>query len=318
MASTPLDFAGDLSVERRWRDSEVAAGGPASPRRTEDLQRSARSDNCLTRGVGWSRRGDVDGGDYQKPHITVTTGGGGPTVAPGSYAEIFMAMQRRERSISTVNNDVAAAASTATITTNKATPTAGFGTKNKEFAAHHHKHQAGHDDGASQVAVAAALAHVESVYHSSRRANAPAAPDTGARADALARARDATSIAPASVPTSSLLSYRGMSRAERGAARRQAWSQARQEGALGDAGIGAHRHQRRSTSFRKATKAAVGGGDALRSKRVMHRGRSLEPTVSSALGRSSVSRGHRWSSHTEEVTGCRVCSLWPLEESGAL
>ncbi|CAM9366527.1 unnamed protein product, partial [Scytosiphon promiscuus] len=222
MASTSLDFAGDLSVERRWRDSEVAAGGSASPRMTENPQRSARPGNPIAcgagvcAGVGGGMRCVSDGGGCRRPHITVTTGGGGPTVAPGSYAEIFPA------------------------------------------------------------------------YHPSRRDNASAAPGTGVRVSPPATARDAPDTAgPASAQAASLLSYRGMSRAERGAARRQAWSQARQEGVLGDAGVGAHRHRRRKTSFRKATKSTLGGGDVAKGKRAVDRGRPLEPTVASARERSS-------------------------------
>lgn len=277
MATTPLDFAGDLSVERRWRDSQVAAGGFASPRSSGDLQHSARQDSSLSRGgsgggggAGGDRRGDTDGGGGQKPQITVTTGGGGPTVAPGSYAEIFMEMQRRERSIPTVNDGSVLAPATAK--TDRATSAA----RNKEMAAHHQQHHGGRTSSVSQLAAAA---HVESAHPPSRRGNASAAPDTVAKADAA--------------PTSSLLSYRGMSRAERGAARRQAWNQARQEGVLCDAGVGAHRKQRRKTSFRKATKGLLGGGDAARNKRGLERARSLEPPMSSARGRSLVSQGLR-------------------------
>ncbi|CAM9464239.1 unnamed protein product, partial [Hapterophycus canaliculatus] len=108
MASASLDFAGDLSVERRWRDSKVAVGRAASPRAAGNphVQRSSRPETSLARDTGsgavagGSRRGSTHGGGVQVPHITVTTGGGGPKVAPGSYAEIFMELLRRERSAS--------------------------------------------------------------------------------------------------------------------------------------------------------------------------------------------------------------------------
>ncbi|CBN74533.1 Hypothetical leucine rich repeat protein [Ectocarpus siliculosus] len=108
MASSSLDFVGDLSVERRWRDSAVAGRSQFTP----DSHQRAVARGGVRGGVRVRGGGDGNGGRGREPCIKVTTGGGGPTVAPGSYAEIFVAGMRKEGSTSRVGIDDPAAATT--------------------------------------------------------------------------------------------------------------------------------------------------------------------------------------------------------------
>lgn len=270
MASSSLDFVGDLSVERRWRDSAVA-GRSLYPQFAPNAHQRAAASGGVGSGDRVRGSGDDDGGRGQEPCIKVTTGGGGPTVAPGSYAEIFVAALREEGStLRAVVDDPAATATagvsnSSTVATQKGAAAAGTQRQQQQTPGHSATAQPLHGETA-----AAAAAH----RHGKRRnpsAGADAVPGGGASA-------------PASAATASLLSYRGLSRAERGAARREAWSQARREGAVGD---GKMQGQRISYRQRNIAPGVVGGDNA-KNRRALGV-RSLEPTTRSARRRTPVS-----------------------------
>lgn len=241
LAFSSLDFVGDLSVERRWRDSAVAGGG-------------------CDRGSG-NKSGGGGCGTREPSGIRVTTGGGGPTVAPGSYAEIFVAALRKDRP--TCDTPAATAGVPANITS-----AAALSARQKDATPHQNPHQPGQHN-AGPPATTSHGGIDGGGYH--------------------AGGREATGPSPA--PTSSSLPYRGLSRAERGAARRRAWSHARQEGTVGGDGRGLHQQQR--SSFRKSNRIPDAGG---RGENLTKRtGRSLGSKSyehdRSTRGRSSVSWG---------------------------
>lgn len=272
--SCPLDFAGDLSVERRWRDSAIAAGR-SDPEKRKRYPSSARPDGSFSRaaaaptatdgaGGGSGRDG---GGRDDDPCIRATMGGGGPTVASGSYADMFLTALRKDRStLATTSAADAPDAAAGVSSNNAATFTPALAGRPKE-ATQHHQHQTGRNG-------APATTPGETTYRK-RRGN-----------DTLA----AAAAAAAAAPTSSLLSYRGLSRAERAAARRLAWSQARQEGAVGAVRGARQQQQRRSNDLRKGKANAPGGGEKSKKTRRTLGARSIEP-ARSARGHPSVSAG---------------------------
>ncbi|CAM9281448.1 unnamed protein product [Ectocarpus fasciculatus] len=228
MASSSLDFVGDLSVERRWRDSAVAGRSLYPQFAPNSHQRAAASG-----GVGGGTRvrgsGDGDGGRGREPCIKVTTGGGGPTVAPGSYAEIFVAALRKEGStLRAVVDDPAAAAATAT----------------------------------AGVSNSSTLTPMQK----------------GATAAAATTTKRQQQQQP---PGHSAAAQASHGETARGAARREAWSQARREGAVGDGKM-----QGQRTSYRQRTSApGVGVSDNVKNRRALGV-RSLEPTTRSARRRT--------------------------------
>ena len=282
-ASCPLDFAGDLSVERRWRDSAIAAGrgDPENRKLRQQQQQQQQQQQPCARVKGSSSDaaaagggavgGDRDGGGHGSG-IRVTIGGGGPTVAPGSYADMFLTALRKDRSaLAAAQASVPDAAGVS----NNAASALTLAGRPREASQHQHQHQ--HQPGHNS---APATALVEK-FHRKKRGN-----DTRA-AVAVAAAAEG----PATAPTASLLSYRGLSRAERAAARRLAWSQARQEGTVGTArGTRQPQPQRRSNEYRRGgTNTPGGGGENPKKARRTLGARSLEPGRT-ARGRSSVSR----------------------------
>lgn len=219
------NVSGDLSVTRGWRDSAVTrARNTRSLIPAHDKQKGA--DNPCTGGRGGVAR------------VKASTGGGGPALAPGSYVELFVVAQRKkgfDTTIATAQGSPVAGASPSrgnargahniydrqSVRGKEATIQAGF-----------HAHTPG--DGRRRVAAAAAGAK-EGLDDVDGRAGARAA--AAHTAGGGGRESAAQSAAPFS-----LLSNRGLSRAERAAARRLAWSQARQEGAVG---TGTSKNQRK-------------------------------------------------------------------------
>lgn len=270
LASSSLDFVGDLSVERRWRDSAVAGSG-----------------RSRSRGSSSSSNGCGGFGTREPSSIRVTSGGGGPTVAPGSYTEIFVAALRKDCPSSTTEGDPPAAA--AGISTN-ITSAAALSAKQKEATLHQPHHQPGQHNNT----VPPATASNETAAHRHKRGNTAPAAGSERGIDGGGHHTGGREAAGSSaVPASSLLSYRGLSRAERGAARRRAWSHARQEGTVGG-GDSRGLHQQQRSSFRKPNNNVhvSGGGE----KNTTKTGRSStganksDEQARSTRGRSPVSR----------------------------
>lgn len=271
MASSSLDFVGDLSVERRWRDSAVA-GRSLYPQFAPDSHQSAAASGGVRGGARVRGSGDSDGGRGREPCIKVTTGGGGPTVAPGSYAEIFVAAMRKEGSTSTAVLDDPAAATTAGVSNSSTLAPTQKGAAGAAATQRQQQQPPGHR-------AAAQAPHGETSSAAAHRPGKRRTPGGGANV-----VPGGGTSAPPSAATASLLSYRGLSRAERGVARREAWSQARREGAVGDGKM-----QGQKTSHRQRNIAPdVGGGDIAGNRRALGV-RSLEPTTRSARRRTPVS-----------------------------
>lgn len=258
VVSCPLDFAGDLSVERRWRDSAVAAGH-ANPEKRKQHPSARRPGGSFAD----ARVGGVSGRDSLR--IRVTIGGGGPTVAAGSYADIFLTTLRKDRSAlmtsATTSTDAPDAVGMPNNGASAVPP--GLPERPRE-GTQHQQHQP------AQNTASAVTTPIETSHRKKRGS------DTAAAAKAAAS-------------STSLLSYRGLSRAERAAARRLAWSQARQEGAVGAARSARQQQQRRSDVSRSGSGNALGSDENPKRTRRTLGARSLEP-ARMTWGRSSVSQ----------------------------
>lgn len=203
----------DLSVTRGWRDSAVArAGNTQSLVPAHDKQKRAGNTAVGGRAGGIARVG-------------MSTGGGGPAVALGSYVELFVMAQRKKGLITTM--DTIQASPAAGASTSRGTSRGVYTVhdrhpvRGKETATPAGFH--GHAPGDDRRRVAAAVGSEEGRGDVDGRVGARAAHIVGGGHD-----NAVPSAAPVSLP-----SKRGLSRAERAAARRMAWSQARQEGAVG-------------------------------------------------------------------------------------
>lgn len=204
----------DLSVTRGWRDSAVArAGNTQSLVPAHDKQKRAGNTAVGGQAGGIARVG-------------MPTGGGGPAMAPGSYVELFVVAQRKKQGLITTM-DTAQASPAAGASTSRGTSRGVYtvhdrhAVRGKETATPAGFH--GHTPGDDRRRVAAAVGSEEGRADVDGRVGARAAHIVGGGRDSAAH-----SAAPVSLPLK-----RGISRAERAAARRLAWSQARQEGAVG-------------------------------------------------------------------------------------
>ena len=258
------DLTEDLSVTRGWRDSPVVRRNPSLPAPKKQRSRSE------TPAVGG--RGSC---------VRVTAGGGRPSIDPGSYAETFLASQRKGKLSATPSS-----------TQSPTVPCAANGMRETRGGVITDRHVRHRD--ATQIG-SFSLAQVDAHRRLTARSD-------GGGCDAAAAAATATAAAMAAAAagvgtkrrhhtgrdpeqqsvSTSLLSCLGMSRAERAAARRLAWSQARQEGAVGTTVV----VQRRRSGSGKAS--VHGGGNV---KRRATAARSLGITKSSSSptprGRSS-------------------------------
>lgn len=205
----------DLSVTRGWRDSAVVRRSPSLP---SPKKRRSRSETPSVGGRGSCTR--------------VTAGGGRPSIDPGSYAEMFLTSQRKGKLTATPSSSSSSAQPPAALSAatgmretrggvitdrhSKQRDAAHIGSFSLAHVDAHRRVAAVVDGGGCDAAAAAAMA-------------ATAAGVGGKRRHHTGRDLEQQSV------STSLLSCLGMSRAERAAARRLAWSQARQEGAVGTA-----------------------------------------------------------------------------------
>lgn len=254
------DLVEDLSVTRGWRDSPVVRRNPSLPAPKKQRSRSE------TPAVGG--RGSC---------VRVTAGGGRPSIDPGSYAETFLASQRKEKLTATPSSTQSPTVLCAANSMREARvgvisdrhakqrDAAQIGSFSLAQVDTHRRLTARSDGGGCDVATAAAAA----AGVGSKRRHHPG------------RDPEQQSV------STSLLSCLGMSRAERAAARRLAWSQARQEGTVATAVV----VQRRRSGSGKVS--AHGGGNI---KRRATAARSLGITKSTSSltprGRSSSVPSH--------------------------
>lgn len=276
------DIVEDLSVTRGWRDYAVVRRNPSLP--APKKQRS--------------RPETPAGGGRGSSCVRVTAGGGRPSIDPGSYAEMFLASQKSKGKLTATPSSAAqppatlSAAAAATgmretrggVTTTDRQPkqrdaTRTMGSFSLAQVDAHRRVTARSDGGGCDAAAAATTAAI-----------AAAAGVGSKRRHHTGRDAEQQSV------SNSLLSCLGMSRAERAAARRLAWSQARQEGAVGTTAVVAQR--RRSGSG----KASAHGGNA---KRRVTAGRPPGLTKSGSSvtprGRSASVPPHGLATTTAEV-----------------
>lgn len=196
----------------------------------------------------------------------VTTGGGGPVVSPGSYVEIFLALLSKGHPVPPPDNGGSLAIPA---------PRETRGVFNDGQMRRRDSSKTGH------AAPAQANGH--------RRA--PAGSEIGDGAGGVRGGPHEGRDAAQSIATS-MLSYRGLSRAERAVARRLAWSQARQEGTVGVGTV-----QKRRASFRKTGGSVESGGrrgtgPASTDPARIPATRGVVGSSSMARGRSSARRTH--------------------------
>ena len=245
------DLVEDLSITRGWRDFADVRRNPSLP--APKKQRS-RSETPVVGSRGSCTR--------------VTAGGGRPSIDPGSYAEMFLASQRKAK--------LNATPSSAQPPTTLPATTGMRETRGGVIPDRHAKQRDAAQTGSYS------LAQVDAHRRLTARSDGGACDTAAAAAGVGGKRRHHTGRdAEQQSASTSLLSCLGMSRAERAAARRLAWSQARQEGAVGTAVV----VQRRQSG---SGKASAHGGNvkrrvaAARSLGITKPSSSVTPRVRSA------------------------------------
>lgn len=212
-------LTGDLSVARGWRDSAVIRSSSEKHRSLSEPPSTDRG------GLGVAR---------------ATTGGGGPPVDPGSYVEMFFNSKRKEQHSAMVSDTVA-----------DPQPTTTKASWEKRGLASSDCQGLGQEWGETTKTGRPTLLQTD--VHNKRvvpGGSEGAFYDAGGVGSMGGHHHKGGYDASRSILHLSL-SYHGMSRAERGAARRLAWSEARQEGAV-DVGR-AGRRRRTTSTTRKIT-----------------------------------------------------------------
>ena len=222
------DNADDLSITRGWRDSAVVRRSPSLPAPKKQRSRSETP---------------AGGGRGSSSVVRVTAGGGRPSIDPGSYAEMFLASQRKGRSALAAPPAVRTPTATPSFAQAPTAYSAAPTSRDTRAGGMLTERNARQQRGAAQTQTGSlSLAQVEAHRGVNVRSDggsfgAAGGGGIGGKRRHHQGGRDVGRDIEQQSASTSLLSCVGMSRAERAVARRLAWSQARQEGAVGSNGV---------------------------------------------------------------------------------